>query len=95
MVDSADLDRIDSGDDCATAELQKVLVEPQLRDVPLLVLANKQDIRRAVPVAELSKRLGLYSLKRKWKIQSTIATQAQGLYEGLDWLAQTLGENSY
>ena len=95
MVDSADLDRIDDGDDCATKELQKVLNEPQLRDIPLLVLANKQDLKRAMNVSVLSQKLGLHELKRQWKIQATIATQATGLYEGLDWLAQVLSENSY
>ena len=95
MVDSADLERIDDGDDCALKELQKVLQEPQLRDVPLLVLANKQDLKSAMNVSQLSQKLGLQRLKRKWKIQATVAIQAQGLYEGLDWLAQVLGENSY
>eukprot|EP00486_Rosalina_sp_Unknown_P005461 CAMPEP_0201565658 /NCGR_PEP_ID=MMETSP0190_2-20130828/4933_1 /ASSEMBLY_ACC=CAM_ASM_000263 /TAXON_ID=37353 /ORGANISM="Rosalina sp." /LENGTH=185 /DNA_ID=CAMNT_0047983407 /DNA_START=27 /DNA_END=584 /DNA_ORIENTATION=- len=95
VVDSADLERIDDGDDCALKELQKVLEEPQLRDVPLLVLANKQDLKRAMSVSQLSQKLGLTRLKRQWKIQSTVATQAQGLYEGLDWLAHVLGENSY
>merc|ERR1712154_246617 len=95
VVDSADLNRIDQPEDSAASELAKVIQEPQLRDAPLLIFANKQDLNHALSLNELSQRLGLQNLKRKWKIQSTVATKAQGLYEGLDWLAQTLGENSY
>eukprot|EP01084_Bolivina_argentea_P126684 224259_1 len=87
VVDSADRQRIDQSADSARAELERVITEPQLRDVPLLVLANKQDINHALSVSELSKRLGLHSLKRKWKIQAAVATKAQGLYEGFDWLS--------
>ena len=93
MVDSADLDRIDTGDDCAKAELSKVINEPQLKHAPLLVLANKQDLSHSLSISELTKRLGLNKLKeREWYIQSAVATQAVGLYEGLDWLSQVLSK---
>ncbi|KAM5384221.1 hypothetical protein ACJA88_003376 [Fusarium oxysporum] len=36
-------------------------------------------------------KLGLHSLRqRAWYIQSTCATSGDGLYEGLEWLANTL-----
>ena len=95
MVDSADLGRIDQEEDSAKAELFKVIGEPILREAPLLVLANKQDLKGAMPVNELKGRLGLTSMKRPWFIQSTVATKAEGLYEGLDWLAQTLSDRTY
>eukprot|EP01084_Bolivina_argentea_P041962 77464_1 len=95
VVDSADVNRIDQNADSAKAELNRVISERQLDDIPLLVLANKQDLRTALSVNELSKRLGLTQLKRKWKIQAAVATEAKGLYEGLDWLSQVLGESNY
>ena len=88
------MDRIDQEEDSAAAEMNKVLSEPMLRDIPLLIFANKQDLKGALSISELSQRLRLGQLKRKWKIQTTIATQGTGLYEGLDWLAQVLSENA-
>ena len=44
-------------------------------------------------VDEVTKRLGLNDLKyRQWYIQSTCATTGDGLYEGLDWLSNTLNK---
>nr|DBA32955.1 TPA: hypothetical protein GDO54_000698 [Pyxicephalus adspersus] len=41
--------------------------------------------------AEITDKLGLHSLRhRNWYIQSTCATSGDGLYEGLDWLANQL-----
>ena len=94
-MDSADLNRIDQNEDSAKAELFRVTDEPMLRDAPLLVLANKQDLSSALSVTELKERLGLTSMKRPWYIQSAVATKAEGLYEGLDWLAQTLSNDSH
>mmetsp|Transcript_40111 Transcript_40111/g.65795 ORF Transcript_40111/g.65795 Transcript_40111/m.65795 type:complete len:186 (-) Transcript_40111:752-1309(-) len=92
VVDSNDRNRIDTETNSAKAELDLLLEQPQLRDVPLLVFANKQDLKSALSAAELAHRLQLNRLKRKWKIQGTVATRADGLYEGLDWLARTLQE---
>jgi len=87
VVDSNDRERIGE----AAEELQKMLSEDELRDAALLVFANKQDLPNAMSVAELTDKLGLQSLRnRKWYIQSTCATSGDGLYEGLDWLSNTL-----
>jgi ADP-ribosylation factor protein 1 len=87
VVDSSDRDRIDE----AAEELAKLLVEDELRGVPLLVLANKQDLPTAMLVTEVANKLGLQSLRdRKWYIQATCASVGDGLYEGLDWLARTI-----
>ncbi|XP_053172923.1 ADP-ribosylation factor 3a isoform X1 [Scomber scombrus] len=42
-------------------------------------------------LAEITDKLGLHSLRhRNWYIQATCATSGDGLYEGLDWLANQL-----
>jgi len=89
VVDSNDRERAAE----AAAELKKMLGEDELRDAVLLVFANKQDLPNAMSVAEVTDKLGLHALRnRKWFIQSTCATSGDGLYEGLDWLANTLRE---
>jgi GTPase SAR1 family protein len=104
VVDSNDRQRIDedsikssgycSNEDAAASaeeELHRMLATDELRNVPLLVLANKQDLPNAMDVNEVSKRLGLKNLRnRKWYIQGTCATTGDGIYEGLDWLAEVL-----
>ncbi|XP_037503169.2 ADP-ribosylation factor 4-like, partial [Rhipicephalus sanguineus] len=89
VVDSNDRERITEAQD----ELQKMLSEDELRDAILLLFANKQDLPNAMPVGELTEKLGLNQLRnRRWYIQSTCATQGQGLYEGLDWLSNELSK---
>ncbi|CAI9779288.1 unnamed protein product [Fraxinus pennsylvanica] len=87
VVDGNDRDRVVEARD----ELHKMLKDDELGDVPLLVFANKQDLPHVMTVAEITEKLGLYSLRRhRWYIQSTSATSGNGLYEGLDWLSKTI-----
>lgn len=45
----------------------------------------------SLSTAEVCEALGLPQLKgRKWHVQGSIAIRGEGLYEGLDWLANTL-----
>lgn len=89
VVDSNDRERVGEAQD----ELQKMLSEDELRDAVLLLFANKQDLPNAMAASELTEKLGLNQLRnRKWYIQSTCATQGQGLYEGLDWLSTELSK---
>lgn len=89
VVDSSDHDRIET----AAEELNAMLAEDEMRDALLLVLANKQDLPKAMPVHELTDRLGLHALRgRQWFVQSTCAVQGSGLYEGLDWLSDQLSK---
>lgn len=83
VVDSADTDRLN----IAKQELMAMLEEEELKDAILLVFANKQDMKGAKNAAEVSKELGLATIKnRQWSIQETSATKGRGLFEGFDWL---------
>uniref|UniRef100_A0A8C7PYM8 ARF GTPase 3 n=1 Tax=Oncorhynchus mykiss TaxID=8022 RepID=A0A8C7PYM8_ONCMY len=87
VVDSNDRERVNE----AREELMRMLAEDELRDAVLLIFANKQDLPNAMNAAEITDKLGLHSLRhRNWYIQATCATSGDGLYEGLDWLANQL-----
>eukprot|EP00731_Ephydatia_muelleri_P030255 Em0021g778a len=87
VVDSNDRDRIA---DCSE-ELGWFLRKEAYTNCVLLVLANKQDLPNAMSIQEITEKLELNTLKdRLWHIQSTCATSGDGLYEGLDWLRDTL-----
>lgn len=87
MVDSNDRERVSE----AKEELQRMLNEDELRDAILLIFANKQDLPNAMNATEITEKLGLQALRtREWFIQSTCATNGDGLFEGLEWLSTHL-----
>merc|ERR1712184_75481 len=86
VVDSSDAERVSE----AQEELHKMLGEDELRDAIVLVFANKQDLPNALSVTDITSKLGLNNLRRKWYVQAARATQGTGLYEGLDWLSNEL-----
>merc|ERR1711907_650078 len=89
VVDSNDRERVGEAKD----ELNRMLSEDELRDVVSLVLSNKSDLPQAMSAAETADKLGLHSLRnRQWFIQATCATNGEGLYEGLDWLSNTISK---
>ncbi|XP_053741481.1 ADP-ribosylation factor 4-like [Synchiropus splendidus] len=89
VVDSNDRERVQESAD----ELAKMLSEDELKDAVLLVFANKQDLPNAMSVSELTEKLKLHQHRKHWHMQSTVATQGTGLYEGLDWLSKELAKS--
>ena len=86
VVDSNDRDRLSEARD----ELHKMLDEDQLRNASLLVLCNKQDLPSAMSPSAVSEGLGLRALRRDWYLQACSAVSGDGIFEGLEWLSQTL-----
>ena len=87
VVDSHDRDRIEE----AAEELKKMLAEEELKDCCVLIMANKQDLNGALSTDEVTKALGMESLKeRTWFVQGTSGITGQGLEEGLNWMASVL-----
>jgi len=85
VVDSADRERIDE----ARRELHKIISDREMKDAIILVFANKQDLRGAFTPEEIPEKLGLTRLRnRTWYVQPCVATQGDGLTEGLTWLSQ-------
>ena len=90
LVDSNDEARFDS----AKEELFKLLSEDQLKDIPTLIYANKQDIVRSKSAYQVGEALCLNSIKtHKWFLQGCSALSGDGVYEGLDWLSNELTKN--
>lgn len=88
IVDSNDPERFREVKD----EINRLLDEDELWEVPMLVLANKQDLPDAVSVPLIAEKLDLHSIrKRPWYIVPISAIKGEGIYEGLDWLASQMG----
>ena len=61
VIDSADVDRMKIVQD----ELAKIVVEPGLETVPILILANKQDLDTALNKDEITELLNIKEISRK------------------------------
>lgn len=86
-MDSADAGRTEE----AREELQNMLQEEDLKNVALLVFANKQDLTFALTAQEIAEKLMLDSIKdRKWSIFACSATTKEGIQEGMEWLVKSM-----
>ncbi|KAL8173049.1 UNVERIFIED_CONTAM: ADP-ribosylation factor-like protein 4C [Gekko kuhli] len=88
VVDSVDVDRLEE----AKTELHKVTKFAENQGTPLLVIANKQDLPRSLPVADIEKQLALQELSpaTAYHVQPACAIIGEGLTEGMDRLYEMI-----
>jgi len=87
VIDSSDRRRLEE----SGSELNELLQEDKLANIPLLIFANKQDLIQALPAEEISESLSLHNIRdRTWTIQACSAKEGEGLQEGLEWLVQNI-----
>ncbi|XP_028647567.1 ADP-ribosylation factor-like protein 14 [Erpetoichthys calabaricus] len=86
VVDSTDKSRLKE----SKRELELILKSEHLKAVPLVLLANKQDIPGALNAAEITKEFKLKKLcsDRDWYVQPCSAVSGAGLEEGLKKIAE-------
>ncbi len=88
VVDAADSQRFEE----SKKTLVEVLESQYMRDKPIVVFANKQDLPTAATAAEIVKSLGLASCKNSYNVFACTAKVPAGqpvdarLREGLRWL---------
>ena len=84
VLDSVDMERVEE----ARVELLRTARSSDVAGVPILVLANKQDLPGARGAAELETLLNLHELSATnlWKVQETCAVTGEGLDEALEHL---------
>ena len=89
VVDSSDEERLKE----CIEELQSLLAEEGLKQVPILVYANKQDLQFALEAEEILEHLKLQEIQdRTWNIQACSALTKEGLKEGMEWLVKTVSD---
>lgn len=85
VVDSADRERINEAKD----ELFWILDSDEMRGVPVVVLANKQDLPNSTEPSDLAQKLGLTQIRtHPWYIMGTCATNGDGLLEAMTELGK-------
>ncbi|XP_042260238.1 ADP-ribosylation factor-like protein 11 [Thunnus thynnus] len=87
VVDSSDPGRLPE----AQKALKRVLSDEKLRQVPLMVLANKKDLPNSMTIREISKQLDLPSYtNRLWEIQACSALRGLGLQQAFMSVAKLI-----
>ena len=90
LVDSSDRARIG----LVKEELNKMLAEEDLMGVPILILANKQDLG-VMSVEEVIEKLELSNVRgRQWFCQACSCKSGSGLYEGMNWFTKTISKSN-
>nr|XP_039265265.1 ADP-ribosylation factor-like [Styela clava] len=79
VIDSNDAERFGE----SREELGAILESEEMKGVPVLVLANKQDLPHAEPLDKMVESLGLRNLKQEWHIQACCAVTGDGIIEGM------------
>ncbi|KAG8519871.1 ADP-ribosylation factor-like protein 4A [Galemys pyrenaicus] len=84
VVDSVDVERMEE----AKTELHKITRISENQGVPVLIVANKQDLRNSLSLTEIEKLLAMGELSSStpWHLQPTCAIIGDGLKEGLEKL---------
>lgn len=89
VVDASDRSRFEE----AKNELDWVLESDEMKGVPVVVLANKQDLPQAATPSDVAMRLGLDKLRnRKWYVQGTSALSGDGILEAMKELSRLVKE---
>jgi len=88
VVDSCDSDRMEE----AKMELLKIAKLTERHSVPIMVLANKQDLPLAQDMAKLEKVMGLKDLGRNvgWCVRPCCAVTGEGLEEAFGSLQELI-----
>lgn len=61
-------------------EFAELLADEKLRDVPIMIFANKQDLANVLKLSEVAEAIGLVKLKdRTWQIQECSALEGTGI----------------
>ena len=77
----------------ARDELTWILNSEEMVGVPLVIIANKQDMPCAYSPNGITTKLGLHEVRnRKWHIQGTSALSEQGVYESMEELNSLVKE---
>ena len=88
VIDSNDRERYNE----AVGMLQETITHDELSDVPILILANKQDLSDAMTRDEIHNDLipNKCFANRKWEVFSVSGVSGEGLNDGLDWITAVL-----
>ncbi|NXG47759.1 ARL14 protein, partial [Psilopogon haemacephalus] len=92
VVDSSDKQRLEESKE----EFEVILKAESLKGIPVVVLANKQDLPGALNAEEITRRFNMkkYCSDRNWYVQPCCAITGEGLSEALRILTDFTKQSS-
>ncbi|CAI9619466.1 unnamed protein product [Staurois parvus] len=86
VVDSTNKETLDE----SKKEFQHILQNELIKNVPVVVLANKQDVPGALDAEEITRKFNMkkYCSDRDWYVQPCCALSGQGLAEGFSKVSE-------
>lgn len=85
VVDASDEERITE----CNEQLKELMNEEKLKKIPLLVFANKSDLKNVIEADEIMDKLELNGIvDRDWSLYACSALKGFGIMEGLKWLLE-------
>ncbi len=69
-----------------------VIENPDIKNIPILILANKQDLHQSRNAGEIATALNLQAIHSSYSILPCSAATGSNLYEGLNWLKDRISE---
>lgn len=89
VVDSSDRERIE----LARTELYSLLDFEDMKKIPVIIIANKQDLGSSMSLSEIEKYMRLSEIKNPYHIYGTCATTGQGLVKAFSHMTEMVKEN--
>ena len=87
VIDSSDREGIIE----SLEELQKIRKKEEIKDVPVLVFANKRDLEDIMTLEEIRNKLRFSDIPKEYiHLQPSIARKGEGILEGLKWLTERI-----
>jgi len=89
VIDAADAKRFEE----SRLIFQALVKHPDLLGVPILVLANKQDLRGAATAEDIDARFGFRELcttRQPYRVLPVSALKGDGIADGISWMVDTL-----
>jgi len=91
VVDASELERLNE----AAEEFKQVINDELLKDVAILVFANKMDLEGTVSPQYIAEKFELTKEKKRlWYVQPSIASKGEGVLQGVDWMARAIKKKS-
>ena len=77
----------------ARKELFGIIRVPEMQGVPVVVVANKQDVPGAMSMFQVADTLGLSEIRdRRWCVQAACAPSGEGIHEAMGEMAKLVKE---
>ncbi len=89
VVDSSDKERIE----LARNELYNLLDFEDMKKIPIIIIANKQDLETSMSLSDIEILMRLSEIQNPYQIYGSVATTGEGLLKAVGHMTELIKEN--